>query len=349
MRKVIGLSLLGVLMWSTSVVAGVREGINFFDNQQWQQALAEFKPLADQGERQSQYYTAYLYLNGFGVPKDEQLGLSYLKKSADQEFDKALTMMGYFSSEGILLPRDKKLALEYYEKAVESNENDALLNLGVMYYNGDGVPQDIDKATEYFERVDKTKRPIAGRYLGDLYLVNPDATKQKKASGLYIAAAQSGDIVAYHALGDLYRKGTGTKKDATEAFRYYEYAASEGYGPSQYALGLMYANGEGAPEKDLIKAYAWLALATRQGVTVAAQAQREVESLMTFSELGLARQEVITLQRDFVGNVESPLKELKSSSALGPGEADSRKTQKKTARGGRGGGHRRSGKGKKED
>ena len=342
MKKVIGLGLLGALMWSASVFAGVREGINFFDNQQWQQAMAEFKPLADRGDRQAQYYTAYLYLNGFGVPKDEDLGLSYLKKSVDQEFDKALTLMGYFSSEGILVPRDKKLAKEYYEMAAETNENDALLNLGVMYYNGDGIPQDIDKATEYFELVDKTKRPIASRYLGDLYLANSDPDKQKKARGLYIAAAQGEDIVAFHALGDLYRKGTGVAKDTAQALKYYEYAASEGYGPSQYALGLMYVNGEGSP-RDLIKAYAWLALATRQGLTVAAQAQREVEPLMTFSELGLARQEVIALQRDVIGKVESPLKNTKLGSAMGPDGGEVKKKTKKTARS-----HRRGSKGKKE-
>jgi len=314
-----------VLMLALPVKADFTEGVSYFDNQQYTQAFAEFKPLADKDDERAQYYTAYLYLNGYGVAQDTKQGLAYLQKSVDQGYDKAMTLMGYLYSEGKYLPKDKAKALELYKAAAEMDDDDALLNLGVMYYTGDSVEKDVEKAIEYFSRVDLVNKPIVGRYLGDIYQYSKDAAERKKARELYTLAASNGDLGSYNALAYMAQMGREDARDLDKAILYYTYAASQSYAPAQYALGTIYANGENI-QRDIIKAYAWLSLAANQGLNVAVQAQKQLESNMTLTELDLARREVIELQQNVIGQVESPLKDfaLKNKN-IGPQEMEHKK------------------------
>lgn len=66
-------------------------------------ALANFEPLAKQGDRDAQYNLGMMYEKGWGLPRN-----------------------------------DGKAAMWYY-KAAEKNVPGAQLNLGVMYYQGRGV------------------------------------------------------------------------------------------------------------------------------------------------------------------------------------------------------------------
>ena len=93
MRK---FAFLSTLLLTLPVAAGLTEGMGYFDRQLYPQAFNEFKPLADRGNEQAQYYTAYLYLNGYGVTADENLGLQYLNKSADQGYEKAQALLSSF-------------------------------------------------------------------------------------------------------------------------------------------------------------------------------------------------------------------------------------------------------------
>lgn len=331
MKKLV---LLSALLLSLPAIATYTDGVNFFENQQYTQAFAEFKPLADKGDAKSQYYTAYLYLNGFGMSApDKKKGLEYLTKSTDQGFEKALALLGYLYFRGDGVPLNKKKGIEYYEMAAEGNDSDALLNLGVAYYTGDGVPKDIDKAKEYFEQVDRTKKPVVGLYLGNLYLAGTDDDLKRRVRGLYEVAAVSGEMDAFFALGELYRQGLdGSVPKPDLAAQYHTYAASQGYALSQFALGALYAAGEGM-ERNLRTAYAWVTIASNSGLPAAAKAQKELESILTLSELDRARRELIEIQRNIIGKVESPLKDYKFIPGTPSDDWKPKKTPKKFVRG----------------
>ena len=301
-----------LLLFSAPVMAGISEGINYFDNQQYAQALTEFKPQADKGNGQAQYYVAYMYLNGFGVIKDEKVGMQYLKNAVDQENGKAISLLAYLHSVGKIVELNKKKALELYLKAAEQEEDDAFLNLGVMYYTADGVPQDTEKAILYLEKVDLEDYPIVGRYMADIYQFQKGDENQKKAKELYKLAASKGDLGSFHSLATIAYEGQSGVQNIEETINYYTYAASQGYAPSQYALGILYDNGSGSNiVKDIILAYAWFTLAANQGLSPAIQAQKQLEETLTFSELDRARKKVADLQETVIGKIESPLKDFK--------------------------------------
>ena len=73
-------------------------------------ALRLLQPLAGSGNADAQLFLGLVYVNGEGVPKDDQQALHWLRKSADQ------------------------------------GNASAQYNLGVMYRNGRGVPKDDQQA-----------------------------------------------------------------------------------------------------------------------------------------------------------------------------------------------------------
>ena len=327
MKKI--LLLCTFLCSACPVYADFEAGESFFEQQNYSAALVEFLPLANSGDFRSQYYVGYLYLNGLGVAQNVPEGLKYLQKSLDQNYDMAQSLMGFLYEEGNFLPQDKKKAVELYYKASAQNNASANLNLGVMYYNGNYVEQDTTIALEYFKKVPLDEKPIVARYIGEIYLNNPDFKNYQSAIQHYKYAAKEGDLESFYALGEIYRKGIGVSQSITEAISYYQYAASKGYPPAQYMLGIIYANGEGVA-RDVAKGYAWLSLASEQHFENAKMAMNQLETNMSLNDFDQARRQIFLIQENELGKVEMPsifVSNIKSD--LNMGGTDKDKTRKR--------------------
>lgn len=87
-------------------------------------------------------------------------------------------------------------------------------------------------------------------------LANHDSPEDRaKGLAMLISAAEGGDTVAQHNLGNFYYNGwAGFAKDKTEAFRWFSRAAELGDVFAQNQIGVMLLNGEGT-EKDPAKAF----------------------------------------------------------------------------------------------
>lgn len=308
------IALIVSLMCATSVFAGYTEGEQAMNAKQYAQAFAEFKPLAPSDFR-AQYYLGFLYLNGYGAPKDLKTAFTYIKKSSDSGFDMAQSLLGYMYSEGLGTAKNKAKAIELYEKAAEQGNISANLNLGVAYYTGDGVTKDIKRAIAYFEKVPATDKPVVGRYLGTIYLYEPDFIDYDKAYQNFMAAARGDDLDSYYTLGYMLQKGFGVNLDMTKAIQYYKYAAAKNHAPAQYALGMIYANGDGviANKAD---AYAWLSMAAAQSYPAAKNALAKLEDTMSLSDVDRGRRQISNFQQTVLGaGAVSPLDEAKAAAA----------------------------------
>jgi len=302
--------VLFLLMWivfASPLLAGFTEGEAAFSARRYAEAMQALRPLADQGDYRAQYYVAYMYLNGYGVTKNSDYGVSYLQKSVDQNYNLAQALMGFLYEQGEDVPRDYAKALELYQKAAEQGNTSALLNLAVMYYFGHGVPENLVKAIELLEQIPIEEQPAAGRYLGDVYLAR-DSSKTAEAMRAYQEAAQAGDLLSYIALAKFYLDGQGVDVDARRALRYYEYAAAQGNAQAQYELGLLYVNGRGVT-KNTALGHAWLSYAASQNYEPAAMALNQLKGEMTLADQEKSRQEFIRIQEKVLGQVESPLAE----------------------------------------
>ena len=85
----------------------------------------------------------------------------------------------------------------------------------------------------------------------------------KAAFGLYLQAAQAGNVQAEYEAGRFYESGRGGVRDAALATAWYRAAALSGYAPAQTSLGLAYQTGLGIA-RDNAQAARWFAQAAAQ-------------------------------------------------------------------------------------
>ena len=174
----------------------------------FQTALKEWKPLADQGHADAQYNLGLMYANGEGVVEDDAEAVRWFRLAADQGLADAQVFLGmmYASGEGVpeddaeavrwlRLAADQGLAeaVRWYRLAADQGLAGAQLFLGWMYANGRGVPED-------------------------------DA----EAAGWLRLAADQGLADAQVFLGMMYASGEGVPEDDAEAVRWLRLAADQG-------------------------------------------------------------------------------------------------------------------------
>ena len=63
---------------------GFNEGLEAARNGNYDTAMKEWKPLAEQGDANSQYHLGVLYHNGLGVPQDYKQAMNWYRKAAQQ-------------------------------------------------------------------------------------------------------------------------------------------------------------------------------------------------------------------------------------------------------------------------
>ena len=76
--------------------------------------------------------------------------------------------------------------------------------------------------------------------------------------------AEQGNADAQFALGVMYGNGDGVPQDYAVAMKWYRLAAKQGIARAQYNLGIMYGNGKGVPQ-DYVQAHMWFNLAASKG------------------------------------------------------------------------------------
>ena len=112
----------------------------------FQTALKEWKPLADQGHAGAQYNLGWMYDNGRGVPEDDAEAAGWYRLAADQGLAIAQNSLGMMYADGEGVPEDDAEAVRWFRLAADQGLADAQYNLGVMYANGEGVPEDDAEA-----------------------------------------------------------------------------------------------------------------------------------------------------------------------------------------------------------
>ena len=114
-RKIITWLTLSMLLSSgIAIAADFNKGLQAYNSGDFKTALAEWTPLAEQGNAQAQYNLGLMYRNGRGVPEND------------------------------------KTAVKWYTLAAEQGDADAQYNLALKYDNGEGVPENDKTAVKCY-------------------------------------------------------------------------------------------------------------------------------------------------------------------------------------------------------
>jgi len=131
--------------------ADLEKGLNAFNEGDYETALAECQPLADEGNIKAQFCVGRLYANGFGVAMDDALALKYYGLAAAAGHAEAQYNLGVMHANGWGVQMNDVPAAGFYRLAAEQGFAPAQTALGFSYKHGAGVERSLVSAFTWFD------------------------------------------------------------------------------------------------------------------------------------------------------------------------------------------------------
>jgi TPR repeat protein len=183
--------------------------------------LKHFRPLAEQGHADGQFWLGHMYGKGYGVTKDYAEALRWYRKAAEQGDAAGQSMVGLMYQNGQGVAKDYVEAVKWYSKAAKQGHKLAQYSLASLEKQlraeGNWPPKPRQaKAKPAF-----TPDLMAGWMA---YLKKDYATALRH----YRPLAEQGHARAQIRLGFMYHFGEGVTKDPKEAVRWIRKAAKQG-------------------------------------------------------------------------------------------------------------------------
>ena len=129
--------------------------------------LASLRTKAEAGDPASELALGRRYWAGNGVPRDQHVGLDWIRKAAEAGNSGAQNFLAGQLCCGIG-PIDHAQAAYWFEKAAEQGVPGAQVRIAEAYQKGDGVPQSTDKAIYWYQKAADQGVDSARQTLSDL-------------------------------------------------------------------------------------------------------------------------------------------------------------------------------------
>lgn len=202
-------------------------------------------------------YLYYAYLQGEGVKKNEKKAKEYLQKALEIEYPipEALIAKGY----ELFNAGDETGAKKYFEEAKSRNANYGVEDLCNLAMSKELLPAEAAIVRENLKKAVTTNKVL--RLIAYTYEWQRDF---KKAAQYFLAAAAQGDDKSKKDLALYYLNGLGVAKNEEKAESLYLSLAAKGDIEACAALGSGYAQGRFG-ETDLVKGEKYAKLAAESG------------------------------------------------------------------------------------
>lgn len=125
-------------------------GLKAVERGDYETALREFKPLAEQGNAEAQINLGNLYMKGLGVEQDYAAAGNWYRQAAEHGDPIGQSKLGILYYYGLGVDKNPDEAARWFLKAAEQGEPSAAAVLGSMYAEGDGVIRDNVKAYYWY-------------------------------------------------------------------------------------------------------------------------------------------------------------------------------------------------------
>lgn len=212
MKKV--LSALAIA-FHAAAFAGFDDGLAAYNAGNFDEALRNWRLLAEHGDANAQF----------------NLGLSY-------EYGKGVSP-------------DYRQAFYWYLKAAGQGQVDAQNNVGALYYKGQGVQQDYRQAADWYRKAAEQGYANAQFNLARLYDTGQGVVQSyEQAANWYQKAAEQGIAGAQFVLGQRYAQGCGVPQDAQQAAAWHRKAAQSGHAVGQNSVKATPCNGVDGQGRD---------------------------------------------------------------------------------------------------
>jgi cell division septation protein DedD len=188
-RNWVAWTLGGALLVATPALADTKAGVDAWQQGDYARAIAEWRPLAEQGDADAQFNLGQAYKMGRGVQADLQQSADWYRRAAQQGHLRAEDNLGLV----LFQLGDRTNALPYLQRASSRGEPRAQYIVGTALFNGDLLAKDWVRAYALMTRAAAAGLPQATTSLQQMDKFVPDDQRQQ---GLAMAAAlekQQGD------------------------------------------------------------------------------------------------------------------------------------------------------------
>jgi|688.fasta_scaffold238381_3 hypothetical protein len=120
--------------------ADLAKGLEAVEAGHWPTALAEFKPLANQGDPNAQVNLGNLYMRGLGVEQDYGSAYGWYAKAANQGHATGQNKLAVMLYYGLGIKENHTEAAQWFLKAAEQGDPAAAMVIAELFDKGDGVP-----------------------------------------------------------------------------------------------------------------------------------------------------------------------------------------------------------------
>ena len=191
MYRIMGIALLLAVQSASAI--DFWTGSAYYLRGDFESAMLEWRPLAEEGDARAQYYLGLMHARGEGVPEDNRQAAHWFRKSAEQGNPQSQFHLGMLYANGRGVLEDDRQALHWLGEAARQGEARAQFNLGIMYKLGEGVPKDDRQAVNWYQQ-----------------------------------AAEQGHARAQFGLGSMFAEGSGIAQDSLRAYAWFNLAATRG-------------------------------------------------------------------------------------------------------------------------
>ena len=304
------LAVLMVLIAALVLAAGCagpnyQAGMKHYRPENAAQAVAELKPLAEQGDADAQFKLGSLYYQGLGLPQDYKEAIIWLRKAAEQRNVYAQVTLGTIYAEGVrgAIEKDYPQALMWFIFAAAEGDKEAMEFRDAMAsrmtpsqiaeaqkMGREFKPQDAYiKLYKELKNLAEQGNAEAQLKVGFMYYSGRGIVQDyEKSIYWFKKSALQGNPLAQSNVGYMYKEGEGVPQDYTEAAKWYRHAADRGNALAQLALGSFYEKGLGLPQ-DEVQSLMWFILAAVQGNANAKAARDRVAVWMSPQQIEKAQ------------------------------------------------------------
>ncbi len=258
----------------TNLGYSFEKGIKGF-SQNYEYALMCYEDAAARGDETALNNIGWMHLNGYAVPKNEQIATGYFYKAALKGSDCAMVNLGNIHE----AKEEYEAAWYWYLQAARVGNAKAIFNVGNMLHHGWGIEKDYDAAYNIFKKLyDSNSNISACFYLGyyaENGLVGP--VDYDSAVRYYKEGAFLDEMYCCTNLGRMYALGIGCMVNSARAFVLYERAAELGDTLGYTNVAWMYETGEFVA-KDIDKAVKFYNKAAEMGEENAIEALKRLEN-----------------------------------------------------------------------
>lgn len=223
-------------------LADIDRGKEAYYMGEYERAIAEFTPDAENGDTYALVKLGFMAENGWGTSKDYQKAHGFYKRAADLDSAEGYISLAKLYAYAKGVNKNEQTAKNYLLKAVSFGENHAYYILGNFYNDLFAFGEQADEALKWYLMAAENNAAAYSRN-GHYTMGSGHWFRLNTPEGVMVTrnAADNGNIYAQFNTGLRYHYGEGVPKDYDIAEEYFLKAANAGHIESQRFVGQNHA------------------------------------------------------------------------------------------------------------